>query len=383
MNRRHFLADTALVAAAIAIAKSAAAERPSGAVRPLGDWGEPLEIAGDARQRGRAYGEALARPIREFYEREVAATFSDKPNSRRGLVAYAAACGKKLAEACPAVSAEIDGIAGACGLSREELVLTQLHEELHHKGIVPGVEHCTAAAAGPPSTSDGRTYVGQTWDWMASVAGTSRIVRWRQEKGRTYLGYGFPGLWAGAGINSDGVALCWTSGGFQRGPEAVKDPTPPRVGIPSYALIAHLLQQPTLDDVEREARRDLHAGWFTFVMADAQGNLLNLEGSPRGIVVERGRGHMARVDFGLRESLGVAAADPVPRTDRCRRMLDHLDAAAGTIDGEWLRNTFTERQRQIYIRDTIDVMVFDCSRRAAHVTRGPIYGVDWKTFGMA
>lgn len=380
MNRRHFLADTATLAAAaagIAVAKSAAAAQPTA------DWDAPLEIAGDARQRGRAYGSALAGPIREFHDQQITATFSDKPNTRRALLAYAAACGKKLAEACPTVSAEIDGVAEACGLSREELVLTQLHEELHHKGIVPGVEHCTAAAAGPPSTSDGRTYVGQTWDWMQSVFGTSRIVRWRQEKGRTYLGYGFPGLWAGAGINSDGVALCWTSGGFQRGPVAMKDPTPPRVGIPSYALIAHLLRQPTLDDVEREARRDLHAGWFTFVMADAHGNLLNLEGSPRGIVVERGRGHMARVDFGTRESLGVAAADPVPRTDRCQRMLDHLDAAAGKIDGDWLRNTFTERQRQIYIRDTIDVMVFDCSRREAHVTRGPIYGVSWKTFGMA
>lgn len=214
------------------------------------------------------------------------------------------------------MSAEIDGIAETCGLSRDELVLAQLHEELHHKGVVPGVEHCTAAAAGPPSTADGRTYVGQTWDWMESVFGASRIVRWRQEKDRTLLAYGFPGLWAGAGVNSEGIALCWTSAGFERGPKPLKDPSPPRVGIPSYALIAHLLYQPTLDDVEREARRDLHAGWFTFVLADPRGNLLNLEGSPRGIVVERGRGHLARVDFGARESLSVDATAPVPRADR-------------------------------------------------------------------
>lgn len=73
MQRRQFLVNTATLTAAAAVA------RPATAAKPAAPWEPPLEIAGDARQRGIAYGTALAAPIREFYEREVVATFSDKP----------------------------------------------------------------------------------------------------------------------------------------------------------------------------------------------------------------------------------------------------------------------------------------------------------------
>ena len=63
-----------------------------------------------------------------------------------------------------------------------------------------------------------------------------------------------------------------------------------RVGIPSYVLLTHLLYQESLDDVIHEAKRATNAGWFTFVMGDARGRLLNIEGSPEKIVIESSRG---------------------------------------------------------------------------------------------
>ena len=56
------------------------------------------------------------------------------------------------------------------------------------------------------------------------------------------LAYGFPGMAMGAGLNSDGIALCWTSANLDKKPKQS-----PRVGVPSYMLIAHLLAQ---SDVE-------------------------------------------------------------------------------------------------------------------------------------
>jgi hypothetical protein len=57
---------------------------------------------------------------------------------------------------------------------------------------------------------------------------------------------------AGAGVNAAGLALCWTSAALGE-----KGQTP-RVGIPSYILIAHLLAQKNMDDVIREVRKNKH-----------------------------------------------------------------------------------------------------------------------------
>ena len=54
----------------------------------------------------------------------------------------------------------------------------------------------------------------------------------------------------------------------------------------AYVLLAHLLYQPTLDAAIEAAKRGRHAGWFTFVMADGSGRLLNVEGSPEGVACE-------------------------------------------------------------------------------------------------
>src|SRR5262249_33704457 len=192
----------------------------------------------------------------------------------------------------------------------EELVLIALHEELYHRGVLPSVDHCTALAAGPPETADGHTYVGQTWDWMTSVYGLSSMLLWQRTEGPSLLAYAYPGLWVGAGLNSAGIALCWTSAASQGIPG-------PRVGIPSYVLIAQMLYQDTLDGALSEARRAPQAGWFTFVLADGEGRLVNVEGSPKELGHEPGRGHMARGGYGSRlmspTPPGPGGAHPPPR----------------------------------------------------------------------
>jgi hypothetical protein len=74
----------------------------------------------------------------------------------------------------------------------------------------------------------------------------------------------------GRWVNSEGIALCWTSAALGQYGRS------PRVGIPSYALIAHLLAQQDIESVIREAKKNKHAGWFTFVLADGDGNLVNI-----------------------------------------------------------------------------------------------------------
>jgi hypothetical protein len=347
------------------------------AAKPQGvaEFAPAVLISGSAHDRGVKYGTEFSQAIREFYEAEILKPFVGKPASKDEMLAYAAACGAVIRAECPMIAQELEGMAAGSGLSFSEIVLIHLHEELYHRRPLPMPGHCTAVAVGPGETGDGNTLVGQTWDWMQSVAGKSAVLEWQRDDGASVLAYGFPGMPFGAGVSSQGIALCWTSAALG---ETGKSP---RVGLPSYALIAHLLSQPDLESVMRAARRDRHAGWFTFVMADGKGNLLNIEGSPSGVVVESSRQRLLRVGFGTREMTGAKSVDVISVHPRCEKLSRLLDSSQGKTGQETLQSYFAKPEHQISVgKSTIDMMVFNTTARTARLSRGPEYGESWREF---
>ena len=380
-SRRRFLGHVAVAGATAVVTPlvdfcGAGAAEPANAAAPF----ELTTISGTPRERGRQYGKHFASGIDEFLGREIYQGVTDKPHSREGMLRYAAACMKEVKVLSPALLEEVEGIAEGSGKTPEELVLMSLHEELYHRSPLPMHGHCTAVAAGPPITADGHTYVGQTWDWMQSVAGMSSATLVKREEGPSLLAYGFPGLWCGAGLNSAGIALCWTSAALGDG----KQGAGPRVGIPSYLLLTHLLYQESLKDVISEAKRAKQAGWFTFVLADGEGNLLNLEGSPETLAVETHRGNLVRVLYGSRQMTATPDDQPVTLHARCQKMYDHLTGGHGKIDRTWLQECFADEERGICVGPaTIDMMVYDCTAREAYLSRGPNYGTAWRKFAFA
>lgn len=334
-------------------------------------------VEGTAKERGHAYGSQFRDAIRDFLEREVFAAFVGKPATKEQMREYAAACGRVVRSECPMVADECDGIAAGAGLTFDDIMLINLHEEFYHRTPLPKHGHCTAVAVGPADSGNGHAYVGQTWDWMASVAGKSRVTEWRRPGGVSVLAYGFPGMPVGAGVSAEGIALCWTSAALGEKGQS------PRVGIPSYTLIAHLLAQKDMDAVIREAKKNKHAGWFTFVMADAAGRLVNIEGSPERVVVELADARLARVLYGSREMVGVKPGDPVPFQARCRKMYDLLDGSKGRNDRTRLQDYFADPKYQINVgKGTIDMMVFDTTARTAHLSRGSSYTSSWREFAF-
>jgi len=332
--------------------------------------------------RGVAYGKQFKGDIQKFLQDEVYSAFIDKPSSKAEMLEYAAACGKVTQEVCPMVAAELAGIAEGAGLSFEEIVLLHAHEEIYHRSKLPEAKHghCTAVAASPVDTGDGHTYVGQTWDWMTRLAGVSSAIEWRRDEAPSVIGYSYPGLPAGAGLNSKGIALCWTSAALkQSGKQS------PRIGVPAYALIEHLLAQNDIESVIREAQRDKHAGWFTFVMADGEGNLVNIEGSPDGVEIQRSSQHLGRADYGIAKMTGAKPGEPAKTHPRGDQMNKLLDQTAGKNDRSMIEAYFTQPNYGILgwkspKNKSIDVMIFDTTARKAYLTRGPSYGLDWRTF---
>lgn len=376
LTRRTFLARVAGLAGC---SNSLFSEQPAVAVVGAGTSIPRFTcttIFGSPRERGKSYGERGKDAIGSFLEKVIYHAFVGQPSPKDALLRYAGACAEAVQAYSPIIHAEFEGMAEGSGRRVEELILITLHEELYHKGSLPSLPHCTAAAAGPPVTT-GDTFVGQTWDWMTSVAGKSSLVHWKRPEGPSLLAYGYPGMWAGAGLNSAGLALCWTSAALEDANAGVV-----RVGIPSYILLTHLLYQESLEAVIEEAQRATPAGWFTFVMADGNGNLLNVEGSPKGVAIERHRGRLARVGFGSRQMTGTTADKEVQHSGRCGKMYELLDAAAGRIDHRSFQHWYEEPKYKIAEPDTLDLMVFNTTARKAYLSRGASYGVEWQEFGF-
>jgi isopenicillin-N N-acyltransferase-like protein len=370
LSRREFLQRSALASAAAFAASPGIllANESTGEIRPA------TLIAGSPRGRGKKYGSLFKDDIAAFLDREIYQAFIEKPSPKDRLLKYAGACAEVIRKDTPEIYDELAGMAEGSGLKLEEHVLLTAHEELYHRGEIPLVEHCTAVAAGPNVTS-GDTYVGQTWDWMQSVFGLSQMLHWQRTEGPSLLAYSFPGLWVGAGLNSAGLALCWTSADLGKPGQKIA------VGLPAYVILAHLMYQESLAAVEEEARRVKNAGWFTFVMADGEGNLLNVEGSPDGIVLEKSRGQMVRIGFGSREMIKTPIGQDVPRHARCEKMSTLLSDAEGKVDLAAMQEFFASPTCGINVgKSTIDMMVFDTTNRTAYLSRGPSYAADWREF---
>ncbi len=398
VTRRTFLQQAAGSAAALGVAPLLAAKdiNETSNIKPH----TLTVIAGKPRDRGKIYGRKFKDSIRDFLDKEIvqgcAAT-----TSRDELLRYASQCTKAIQEYSPVIVEELEGMAEGAGLKLEEMVLLTLHEETagHRGGTLPVVtHHCTALAAAPPDTNDGRTYVGQNWDWGHHVYGLSSMLLWKRPEGPSVLAYAYPGLWIGAGLNSAGIALTWTWGDGM----GIKGP---RVGIPSYVLIAQMLYQDTLAAALKEAERARHAGWFAFVLGDAKGNLATVEGTPEKLVIQRPRGHTARASYACREILGGAPDQPLKLHPWCQRMSDLLASGKGKLDPPMIKRFLGDHkalgdqkstickhppgfkgddgvvdESDGYGGYTLDSMLFDCTKLEAHVSRGPGCSGRWTTF---
>lgn len=214
------------------------------------------------RACGRQYGEAQAERIAVFMEAEGLSP------DRQG--AYAAQCWRELVNWQQPVVEFVRGMADGCGRSVEEMTLLILHEEVIHS------EHCTAFGATAAATRDGDPVVAQNWDWSPKLFPWPHLLRVKSNATPAVLTYAYPGLWASAGVNEHGLALVWTGAGYYPS-------VPPLPGIPTYALIAGILQCESCSSAARLVAQTSNAGCFIFLLADTQGDLLVIEGWPGSV----------------------------------------------------------------------------------------------------
>jgi len=275
-------------------------------------------LQGTPRRCGRDYGESQAERIQAFLQAHV------PPNGRR--LRFAARCWSSLEEWRRPIAEFVRGLAKGAGLTLPETTLLLLHEEIGHSKL------CTAFGATGPGTRNGKPIIGQNWDWGSSLYPWPCLIRLRTSAMPRTFTYAYPGLWSAAGMNEFGLSLVWTTSGcFPK--------VAPKVGIPTYALIAGLLTCENCEEALALLERSTIAGSFNFLLADAKGEVWVIEGFSGRIELERCEDVVSRANhYECRRSC-LETGQKLPRTSRkmnskarARRMEELLRKHLGKID---------------------------------------------------
>ncbi|HDH99525.1 MAG: hypothetical protein DRQ14_05930 [Candidatus Latescibacterota bacterium] len=287
-----------------------------------------VEVSGTPYERGTVYGEAIKDMLPRFLKKE----FYDRWCDGEKMRGFGGKCFEAMQRWTPKAAEFVRGFSDATGLSPEELAMVQAHEEFVHGVPEP---HCSVVGAGPTETSTGRVYLGQNWDWRTSMNKFKLLFKQRTERDLRVLTYAFGGLWSCAGMNSAGIALCWTSA-YHPEPELKGEA---REGVPTYAIIAEVLEEEKLEDAVELVMSCPNAGWFIFSLASAEGKLAKIEASPETKALTYPRSFVATSggSFQSDEVLsGLGWEDLPPFQPAAARLAQLLVAHSGKLSPELL-----------------------------------------------
>jgi len=338
-----------------------------------------VELSGSPGERGFQHGQALADAIQKHYDCWMAdAAAITPPVDERDVLAYTMSHLPESRAYAPDLVDEVSGIADGAGLPFEKVWFLNCFDEADgfrlYRKLNAG-HACTTLAATGRSTTDGTTYVGQTWDaleWMKPVI--LDISPGGGEIGA--LVYTHAGILAGTGMNTAGLALVWDT---LRCLDA-------RSGVPCTLLIRKALQQTKLGDAVRETVSGVRAAGFNFTIG-ADFAAVNVEATAtreRIRYVSRHLGHANHYDEpDLLQFEGDPPTEP-SGTSRIRsgRMNQLLDEAAGQIDLETCKRIFKDHANHpgsiCRHKDlpkipyyTVSALVYVPSQRLMLVTDGP------------
>ncbi|MFI5615656.1 C45 family autoproteolytic acyltransferase/hydolase [Amycolatopsis sp. NPDC051903] len=174
-----------------------------------------VEIEGDPRTRGLAYGEAARAEIRtsiayyrEAFEASSGLEWTDVQTSARRWR-------EPIAAVAPDLLEEMDAIADGAGVHQDEILALNARGEIvrnSESGFNPEVtetpaDGCSSFALLPEATGDGHVYCGQNWDWREGTQDSVVLVRIVQPPKPTIIMQVEAGQIGRHGANSAGIAL--------------------------------------------------------------------------------------------------------------------------------------------------------------------------------
>lgn len=319
-----------------------------------------VRVSGDARQRGRQYGEQARDRVRRSVSayRDVFATLAgwDWATVR----AQAARFEAPIAALGPRYLAEMHGIAEGAGLDfadvlainvRTEVMFAAKARQAAAAGAAPGrsLAECSAFAVAPAPGQPGPAVLGQNWDWLPHSAQTVVVLEARQDDGPDFVTVVEAGLLAKTGMNSSGLGLVTNA--------LVTADDAGEPGLPYHLLLRAILDCENVSDAIAVLQSGFRSSSANYLLAHADGAALNVETSPGdfsrlyflypgadGVLLHTNHflsSRFARTDVSVwvmpdspvrlaRLRAGVQAAGPAPSLAAFRTLLcDHANYPSG------------------------------------------------------
>ncbi len=295
-----------------------------------------IEISGDARTRGRQYGESAREQIARgvaFYRE----SFARKSGLSWAEVQERAPQWLPLIDAyLPGISEEMRGIAEGANRTFAEILALNGRGELSYGNpfLDESRDACSSYAITEEGSGDGHVYCGQNWDWSTEVLDTVVMVHIRQPGKPTIIMQAEAGQIGRQGANSAGIGLNANGLGGRFGKP---------LGVPGPYIRRKALDAWNMHDALQAVFEVQQAFCTNLLLTHRDGFAIDVETTPArhgwmyptdGLLVHANH-FIARVPEQLADSYRPFAVDSLYRVPRIERV---LKGARGAATSEAMRD---------------------------------------------
>lgn len=229
-----------------------------------------IEISGTPTERGTQYGKEAKEKIHKnirFYSALFETYGIDWPKAQKIAKSFEQSINQYL----PWATEEMRAIAEAAEVSYEDILAINCRSEV----LFAQPDGCSAFGVIPELTEDGHTYLGQTWDWLASAREAAVILKIHSPTEPDALICAEAGIIGGKGLNAHGIGVCLNALSVGHGV----------IGVPLHIIYRKILGQDTVSNALDQVAKPNRAGSGCFVIGSASGFLMSVEFTPENFDV--------------------------------------------------------------------------------------------------
>jgi len=225
------------------------------------------EFSGTEREIGQQYGEACKNEIKHmvgWWYDNLAEMMPGK--TLQDIISATKQFEAPTKEYAPELYEEMVGIAEGSGVSLDDILFLNGSYEID--AAFPVFMACTSFAASGKATKDGKTILGQNYDWYEKSDVV--VLRIKPKNGPAYLTVTLAGHLGQVGINEYGIGqfvniLLW--------PKSI-------VGVPYNVIANKILLQKNVPDMVRVITQCQRAIAFNHMLAGKDGEIIDVETTP-------------------------------------------------------------------------------------------------------
>lgn len=327
---------------------------------------------GTPLQMGIQYGRQAAEKIRAGVADYKKLFLENYDMSWEAICGYAATFVPIVEAAMPEIMEEARGIAKGAEISVDDVMVLNCRYEITK---FPRPNECTSFSLQPETTKDGKTVVGQDWDYRAGILDNIVVVHAEQPDGTRLLGLAEAGQVIRNGFNSRGIGLCANN------LQSVHDTR--GTGIPVTFLRRRVLASRTFEEaseVIRNVPRDVSCN---FMLASATGQTADFETYPGGADrIDATDGILTHANHFVVNP----ANEALETSPRGQRLYDLLAAHRGEIDVPYIAKCLSDHENypKAICRHPSDVsiplaqrgitvasVIYDLDERTGYICAGP------------